>query len=685
MQSPERTGVVAGSSAAGRPEVTLAGGKTARPMHRREVPGACHGRASIALPLAAMLCRLLLLLPLLMGRSGEASAQEEPVNDPYFGNAAGGPTDQQWHLKNDGTRQGLGNCGRAVPDMDVRVDTLRYWYEATGRPSVVIGMIDVGVAGYHEDLAEVAQFGVFPRDSIDCCGSHGTKMAGLAAALTNNRKGVAGVCPRCSIADIMLARPTATPEQCRDGSDRHLYTVDAPRYIQEALEWSIASPQYELAAFNIAVGALPWRETLNVLWRAYLDEGVITAMACGALQAPCNRSDLLQTRPFILGVGGFTWTGEFWCPDTDCQSPTETPIGTRVGARHIDICGPARGTAMSTHFDPAIPYAQTNLSTSGATAVVSGALGLLRAYARDTYPGRDLPPPGYMAGFITGSASDFPVDPTTYPSACPGSIRDHYGPGRLNVAGALELLETWYEPGGGRYFHEVVLDHREATIKEIERFSQGETLCVVERVNWPVKIPALADRALPEYVAFPLPEACTVYGEMPTGTALLDTLRRSLMLHQARADIRGAHLDLPDRSGDSRVTGCLYQISVDGGRSWRYLGTSREEAVAVYAFLAPYPPEQPPAAAARQPFVFANPAQAPLLLRWNDDDDRRERGIEIYDLFGHRLRSLHLRRWQKTVTWDGRDDGGRELPAGVYWVRSADRSEGEARRVVLVK
>ncbi len=678
MQSPERTGIVVGNSAADRAGVAVSRPETARLAHRTMMPGACHRTASVAVRLAAM------LLLLLSARPGEASAQDDPVNDPFFGNAPGGPTDQQWHLKNDGTRQGAGNCGTAVRDMDVQVDTLQYWYTAVGRPSVVIGMIDVGVAGYHEDLAEVAQFGAFPRDSIDCCGSHGTKMAGLAAALTNNARGVAGVCPRCSIADIMLARPTATPEQCRDGSDLYLYGADASRYIEQALEWSIASPEFELAAFNIAVGGLPWRETMDILWRAYLEEGVVTAMACGALQAPCNRPDLLQTRPFILGVGGFTWTGEFWCPDTDCQSATETPIGTRVGPRHVDICGPARGTAMSTHFDPAIPYALTNLSTSGATACVSGALGLLRAYARDAYPGEELPPPGYMAGFITGSALDFPVDPTTYPNACPGSPRSHYGPGRLNIAGAVQLLEAWYGPRDGHYYHEEVLDYRDATIKEAERFTLGETLCVVERLSWPVQIPFLSDRHLPDRVAFVLPEACTVYGEVPSALGVQETLRQSFILHQARRDIRGAHLDLPDPGGGSHVTGWLCRISLDGGRSWNYLGTTREEATAVYAFLAPYPPDDPPAAAARQPFVFANPAKAPMILHWTGDD-RRERGVEIYDLFGHRLRSLHLRRWQKTVTWDGRDDSGRELPAGVYWLREEGAAGWEGRRVVLVK
>ena len=205
MQSPERTGIVVGNSAADRAGVAVSRPETARLAHRTMMPGACHRTASVAVRLAAM------LLLLLSARPGEASAQDDPVNDPFFGNAPGGPTDQQWHLKNDGTRQGAGNCGTAVRDMDVQVDTLQYWYTAVGRPSVVIGMIDVGVAGYHEDLAEVAQFGAFPRDSIDCCGSHGTKMAGLAAALTNNARGVAGVCPRCSIADIMLARPTPTP------------------------------------------------------------------------------------------------------------------------------------------------------------------------------------------------------------------------------------------------------------------------------------------------------------------------------------------------------------------------------------------------------------------------------------------------------------------------------------------
>jgi hypothetical protein len=36
------------------------------------------------------------------------------------------------------------------------------------------------------------------------------------------------------------------------------------------------------------------------------------------------------------------------------------------------------------------------------------------------------------------------------------------------------------------------------------------------------------------------------------------------------------------------------------------------------------------------------------------------------------------------VSWNGRDDQGRSLPPGVYWVRMALEQEVRTRRVVLV-
>jgi aminopeptidase N len=55
--------------------------------------------------------------------------------------------------------------------------------------------------------------------------------------------------------------------------------------------------------------------------------------------------------------------------------------------------------------------------------------------------------------------------------------------------------------------------------------------------------------------------------------------------------------------------------------------------------------------------------------------------VEIFDVQGRRVRSLRG-SGVSGLAWDGRDDGGRRLPPGAYFVRRRDT--GEATRVVLL-
>ena len=53
-----------------------------------------------------------------------------------------------------------------------------------------------------------------------------------------------------------------------------------------------------------------------------------------------------------------------------------------------------------------------------------------------------------------------------------------------------------------------------------------------------------------------------------------------------------------------------------------------------------------------------------------------QRVLQVFDAAGRSLRRLSLR--DGTVTWDGRDDSGREVPTGVYWVAEAKGNGKEA-------
>ncbi len=68
----------------------------------------------------------------------------------------------------------------------------------------------------------------------------------------------------------------------------------------------------------------------------------------------------------------------------------------------------------------------------------------------------------------------------------------------------------------------------------------------------------------------------------------------------------------------------------------------------------------------------ANPTRGAVALRYTVA--RRERvDIAVYDVTGARVRRLHEGEalGAGTLTWDGRDDAGHDVPAGLYFVRLA--------------
>jgi len=79
------------------------------------------------------------------------------------------------------------------------------WGVTRGDPSIVIAIVDTGVDDTHPDLASkiVGEYSVIGGTAKDGFG-HGTHVAGIAAAATNNNIGVAGMCPNCGILSVKV-------------------------------------------------------------------------------------------------------------------------------------------------------------------------------------------------------------------------------------------------------------------------------------------------------------------------------------------------------------------------------------------------------------------------------------------------------------------------------------------------
>ncbi|MBN1999207.1 S8 family serine peptidase, partial [candidate division KSB1 bacterium] len=138
--------------------------------------------------------------------------------DPYFLS--------QWYLENRG-----GSPAYGVPDADI--DAPEAWEISRGSPDIVIAIMDMGVDLQHPDLQEnlVVGFDTYDNDndpSPDRHESHGTCCAGLAAAVTDNNIGIAGVAPECNIMPVRIGTTVsendpsiiATNAQIANGIDR---------------------------------------------------------------------------------------------------------------------------------------------------------------------------------------------------------------------------------------------------------------------------------------------------------------------------------------------------------------------------------------------------------------------------------------------------------------------------------
>jgi len=105
-------------------------------------------------------------------------------NDPYFG--------KQWGM--------------------VKIHAPEAWDITTGSPGVKIAICDTGIDQNHEDLAAkiVGNKNFTQSRTVDDNYGHGTHVAGIAAAITNNGKGVAGVGFDSSLMNVKVLGDTGS-------------------------------------------------------------------------------------------------------------------------------------------------------------------------------------------------------------------------------------------------------------------------------------------------------------------------------------------------------------------------------------------------------------------------------------------------------------------------------------------
>lgn len=135
------------------------------------------------------------------------SRQVEYVEPNYIAHALESPDDidfsKQWGMHNSGLDGGK---------EDADIDAPEAWDYTLGSPEVKIAILDTGIDQNHEDLeAKIGlQDNFTESDTLDDLYGHGTHVAGIAAATTNNSTGVAGVGYQSSLMNVKVLGDNAS-------------------------------------------------------------------------------------------------------------------------------------------------------------------------------------------------------------------------------------------------------------------------------------------------------------------------------------------------------------------------------------------------------------------------------------------------------------------------------------------
>jgi len=177
-------------------------------------------------------------------------------NDPYFKN--------QYALNNSGQEIGTGGP-KGKANADIRAATA--WGETKGSVETVIAIIDTGVDLLHPDINnKIKSAGRdFANDDFDATddNGHGTHVAGIAAADTNNNIGVAGVAWDCLILPVK-----ATDEE---GEGFYSWMIDG-------ITWATDNGA---DVINISLGGDSSSNSLRDALKYAHDRGVVVCASAG--------------------------------------------------------------------------------------------------------------------------------------------------------------------------------------------------------------------------------------------------------------------------------------------------------------------------------------------------------------------------------------------------------------------
>ncbi|HUS13287.1 MAG TPA: S8 family serine peptidase [Pyrinomonadaceae bacterium] len=226
------------------------------------------------------------------------------------------------------------------------------WDITQGDPSAVIAIVDTGVDAAHPDLAAkiVGEYS-FTGKVKDGFG-HGTHCAGIAAAVTNDSVGVAGMCPNCKILSVKVLDDTGSG------------------YMSDVASGIVYAADHGAEVISLSLGGSGRSETLRAALDYAVNHNALPVCAMG------NSGTTSALEPAYWGS-----CLSVVAADSNGNKASFSTYGVRadVSAPGVGILStmPTYSTYLSTHGYK--PNYDALSGTSMATPMVAGLAGLVRS------------------------------------------------------------------------------------------------------------------------------------------------------------------------------------------------------------------------------------------------------------------------------------------------------------------
>jgi thermitase len=307
-------------------------------------------------------------------------------NDEFFS--------RQWALNNPGGILQIPGTPQGTAGADIKASAA--WEETKGDTGTVIAVLDTGVDLLHPDIKnKIVNSGRdFVNNDFDATddNGHGTHVAGIAAAETNNQIGIAGVAWNCKVLPIKVID--------KNGSGLYSWLIDGIIYAADN----------GAQVINMSLGGSDYSDALKEATAYAFGKGLVEVAAVGNDGGPVLFPAAFDD--YVLAVAATDYTD---------SSPSWSNVGSQVdvAAPGVDILS----LVPTWYFGQgSIPYG-FGTGTSAAAPHVSGLAALIKSL-------KPWLKPAEIMNIIRYSADD--VNSNTFPGK-----DDHIGYGRINMEKTL--------------------------------------------------------------------------------------------------------------------------------------------------------------------------------------------------------------------------------------------------------